>query len=104
MTPVELVHRLQGPAAPHLLDVREVWEHALAALPGSRLIPLGELSGRAGELDDWREAEVVVYCHHGVRSARAIAFLRGLGFARLHNLSGGIDRWSEEADPKVPRY
>jgi len=104
MTPRELAERLQGTAVPRLLDVREPWEHALAALPGSRLIPLGELPLRVEELADWREVDVVVYCHHGIRSAQAIGFLRSQGFTCLHNLSGGIDRWSGEVDLHTPRY
>lgn len=104
MAPTELAQRLAAPAPPQLLDVREPWEHALAALPGSRLIPLGELPERLAELEDWRTADVVVYCHHGVRSAQAIGFLRGQGFSQLQNLSGGIDRWSAEVDSSTPRY
>jgi rhodanese-related sulfurtransferase len=87
-----------------LLDVREPFEHALAAIPGSTLIPLGEIPDRAGELDAWRDEEIVVYCHHGVRSAHAIGWLRQLGFAKLVNLAGGIDRWSLEVDHGIPRY
>ncbi|MFM7214991.1 MAG: rhodanese-like domain-containing protein, partial [Verrucomicrobiota bacterium] len=71
---------------------------------GSRLLPLSALAERVEELADWRETEVVVYCHHGVRSAQAIGYMRQLGFQRLLNLSGGIDRWSLEVDPSVPRY
>lgn len=102
--PVELAARLKGGTPPRLLDVREPEEHAYAALPGSTLIPLAELPERADELGAWKEDEVVVYCHHGVRSAHAIGFLRQLGFTRLLNLAGGIDRWSLEVDPTVPRY
>lgn len=104
VTPTDLAERLRSAAPPCLLDVREEQEHAFCALPGSRLLPLSELAERAGELDDWRGVEVVVYCHHGVRSAHAIGYLRQLGFQRLVNLSGGIDRWSLEVDPSVPRY
>jgi len=86
------------------LDVREAEEHAFCALPDSRWVPLSELMERVEDLADWRTQEVVVYCHHGVRSAHAIALLRQFGFTRLFNLSGGIDRWSLEVDPKVPRY
>jgi adenylyltransferase/sulfurtransferase len=104
LTPVEVSQWLAEPEPPALLDVREPEEHAFCALPGARLIPLEELVERVDELADWREREIVVYCHHGVRSAHAIAMLRQLGFARLVNLSGGIDRWSAEVDPGVPRY
>jgi rhodanese-related sulfurtransferase len=104
ISPAELAVRLREPAPPRLLDVREADEHAFCALPGSRLMPLSELGDRAEELADWKDLDVVVYCHHGVRSAHAIAYLRSLGFTRLANLSGGIDRWSDEVDPTVPRY
>jgi rhodanese-related sulfurtransferase len=104
ISPTELAARLSEPDAPRLLDVREVEEHALVALPNSKLIPLGELAVRASELEGWRENELVVYCHHGIRSLHAIAILRQLGFRKLRNLSGGIDRWSEEVDPALPRY
>ncbi len=104
VTPLQLAEQLRGPSPPALLDVRNPGEHAFAAIPGSRLIPLGELSERTDELEDWRDREVVVYCHHGIRSAHAIVLLRTAGFTRLTNLSGGIDRWSEEVDPALPRY
>jgi rhodanese-related sulfurtransferase len=102
--PGELARRLRDARPPHLLDVRQPEEHAFVHLPGSRLIPLGDLPGRAGELDAWRDEEIVVYCHHGVRSQHAIAFLSGLGFSRLLNLSGGIDRWAVTVDRRMPRY
>ena len=104
VTPAQLAVQLGSDSPPALLDVRNPGEHAYAALPGSRLIPLGELAERIDELEDWRERDVVVYCHHGIRSAHAIAFLRTQGFGRLANLSGGIDRWSEEVDTTLPRY
>ena len=104
MTPTELAARLVAPNPPRLLDVREPEEHAFAALPHSTLVPLSELSERAEEIAAWKDEETVVYCHHGIRSAHAIAHLRALGFLRLHNLSGGIDRWSVEVDSTVPRY
>jgi len=104
LSPTELSQRLQSASPPRLLDVREPEEHAYCALPDSRLLPLSELIERLEELQDWRGEEIVVYCHHGVRSAHAIAYLRQAGFTRLWNLSGGIDRWSREVDPKVPLY
>jgi adenylyltransferase/sulfurtransferase len=66
------------------------------------LIPLGELPDRVGELDP--TAPVVVYCHHGVRSARALEVLENAGFTRARHLTGGIDAWSAKVDPDVPRY
>ena len=104
ISPLELATWLQEPNAPVLLDVREQVEHDFCSLPGSRLVPLGELAERVDDLADWREREIVVYCHHGVRSAHAIGLLRQFGFGRLVNLAGGIDRWSLEVDWGVPRY
>jgi rhodanese-related sulfurtransferase len=104
MTPSELAAKLRSPKPPRLLDVRQPDEHAFVSLPNSTLIPLGELSARADEIEDWKDEEVVVYCHHGIRSANAIAQLRAIGFMNLHNLSGGIDRWTTEIDPRLPRY
>ena len=104
MTPQELAEKLRSTHPPRLLDVRQPEEHGFVALPNSTLIPLGELLPRADELEDWKDDEVIVYCHHGIRSAQAVAQLRALGFANVHNLSGGIDRWTSDVDPKLPRY
>ncbi len=104
MTPSELAAKLRAPQPPRLLDVRQPEEHAFVALPGSTLIPLGELAGRVEEIEAWKDDEVVVYCHHGIRSAQAVALLRGAGFANVHNLAGGMDRWTDEVEPSLPRY
>ncbi len=85
-----------------LLDVREAPERALATVAGSTWIPLGELGRRLDELP--RDAHVAVLCHHGFRSARAAAALAASGWARVSNVVGGIEAWSLEADPTVPRY
>lgn len=85
-----------------VLDVRETYEHEIGRIEGSVLIPLGQIPERATELD--RDILIVAQCHHGVRSAQAVAFLRQQGFARVTNLAGGIDAWSLEVDPSVPRY
>ena len=84
-----------------LLDVRTPQEHAICRLVGSELIPIQVLTQRWQELDT--AAEIVVYCHTGVRSAHATAFLRSHGLA-ARNLVGGIDAWSRRVDPSVPRY
>jgi adenylyltransferase/sulfurtransferase len=104
MTPQELAAKLHSANPPRLLDVRQPEEHAFAALPHSTLIPLGELVERMEEVEDWMDDEVVVYCHHGIRSAQAVAQLHAAGFANVHNLAGGIDRWTDEIDPALPRY
>lgn len=85
-----------------LLDVREPFEFEMARIEGANLIPLGELPSRHAELDPARE--IFVFCHSGLRSERAAEFLRAAGFARVSNVAGGIDAWSEEVDPNVPRY
>lgn len=104
MTPTDLAALLESANVPKLLDVRNREEHEFVRLPEARLIPLDELPARVGELEDWRDEDVVVYCHHGIRSAHAIGWLRQQGFEKLQNLTGGIDRWSLEVDPAAPRY
>ena len=93
--------RSLDPAVVQLLDVREPWEFALASIPGARLIPLGELAERIGELDASRP--VAAYCHHGMRSLQALRILQSSGFVDLAHLTGGIDAYSQ-VDPSVPRY
>ena len=85
-----------------VLDVREPHEYAIARIDGARLIPLSELPGRLSEIDG--RAEIVTHCHHGARSLRALELLRGAGFANVRSLQGGIDAWSVDVDPAVPRY
>jgi len=87
-----------------LLDVREPAEWETAHIAGAQLIPLAQLEGRLEDLAFWRDRPVVVHCHHGGRSAKACALLTGAGFARVENLSGGIEAWSLTVDPDVPRY
>ncbi len=85
-----------------LLDVREPQEWDITHLPGAKLIPLGEVPERVNELDS--ADEIVVYCHHGQRSQRAINFLKKVGFSKLKNLAGGIDSWAANVDHEMPRY
>ena len=101
ITPEELKRRLDDGRALALLDVREPWEHELCALPGARLVPMDQLGVRLDELDAGRE--VVVYCHHGLRSAAAVEWLRRQGIPAL-NLRGGIDAWTRRVDPTLRRY
>ena len=105
ITPEELAQKLSGPSEsrPQLLDVRTHGEHQLVALPGSQLIPLHEVEDRADELEALRGREVVVYCHHGVRSLSGAAFLQALGL-EARSLRGGIDLYSATVDPSLPRY
>ena len=85
-----------------LLDVREPHEVDICALPGSTLIPLGELESRISELD--RNSHIVAYCHVGGRSGRAVRFLHAAGFKKVRNLAGGILAWSDEVDPSMAKY
>jgi rhodanese-related sulfurtransferase len=91
-----------GRAKPLLLDVREPWEHEKARIEGSQLVPMGEIPARLGELDPDRE--VITICHHGGRSMQVALFLEKGGFAKVHNLAGGVDAWSRTVDPSVPVY
>ena len=100
----QLAARLQAGEPVLLLDVREPWEHAHVALPGSVLIPLGELPVRAREVTAAPGTLVVTYCHHGVRSLSAAALLARHGLTDVASLAGGIDAWSCEVDPTVARY
>lgn len=88
-----------------LIDCRDPDEFAFNRIAGAELIPLPTLPGEAAaRLGENRDAEIVVYCHHGMRSARAAEILRALGYRNARSLAGGIDRWSLEIDPAVPRY
>ena len=101
VTPEVLCGRLEAKDAPALLDVREPWEHAICALPEARLIPMEELELRVDEIEPNRE--VVVYCHHGIRSAAVVQWLRDQGIPAV-NLAGGIDAWTLRVDPSLRRY
>jgi sulfur-carrier protein adenylyltransferase/sulfurtransferase len=86
-----------------LIDVREPHEYEIARIPGARLIPLGEIVNRICEIEKGKTT--VVQCKGGVRSAKAIQYLKDAGFeGRLVNLKGGIGAWANEVDPSVPRY
>ena len=98
----ELKRKMDAREDFHLIDVREPFEYEIARIDGARLIPLGEIPGRAAELP--REHTFIVHCHSGKRSAQAVRLLQQRGFAHVYDLDGGIDAWSEEIDPTVPRY
>ncbi len=85
-----------------LIDVREPHEFQICRIPGSTLIPLGEIPNRMHELDS--ASEIVVHCRSGQRSARAVEFLMKAGFQKIHNLKGGILAWSDQVDPSLPKY
>ena len=103
MTVRDLQLLITGPMVnPVVLDVREPWELALASLDATLNIPMGQVPDRLEELDP--SQATVVMCHHGNRSRQVAIFLTHRGFTRVINLAGGIDAWSVEVDPTVPRY
>jgi sulfur-carrier protein adenylyltransferase/sulfurtransferase len=102
VTPRELAERLRRGDAIDLIDVREPYEWRMARIDGARLIPLGRIGASVTELP--RDRDIVLYCHHGMRSQAAGEHLVAQGFDRVWNLTGGIDRWSEEVDASVPTY
>ena len=102
---VSSVHRmLQQEDDFLLLDCRERHEYEAASITGSVLIPMSELRERWNELAPHRSRLMVVHCHHGVRSLQVVQFLRSQGFQLSQSMAGGIDQWSLEVDPTVPRY
>jgi adenylyltransferase/sulfurtransferase len=100
--PVGLKARLDRKEDVFILDVREPHEYDICRLDGSTLIPLGELPKRVSELNS--ADDIVVHCRSGVRSAKAVDFLRKAGFRKVKNLTGGILAWSDQVDPSVPKY
>ena len=104
IAPTELAAWLSDPDRdrPLLLDVREPWEWQTARIEGSQHIPMREVPARVGEID--RNQEVVAICHHGGRSQQVAMLLEKSGFAKVHNLVGGVDAWSRTVDPAVPLY
>ena len=101
ITVQELKRKMDAREKFSLVDVREPFEFDIAKIEGAKLIPLGEIAARADELEN---GEIIVHCHSGMRSAQAVELLRSAGLTNVYNLEGGIDAWSEEIDPSVPRY
>jgi len=102
ISPRTLKDKLESDQHILLLDVREPNEYEIAHLEGATLIPLNDLPQNADQLD--RQTEIVTYCHHGMRSLQAAAFLYQNGFDNVKSLAGGIDRWAVEIDPALSRY
>lgn len=100
--PRALARELSSGRAPVLIDVREPYEWSIGRLPSARLVPLNTLPSALGSID--LDADIVVYCHHGMRSEAAAQFLRRAGARHVRNLVGGIDRWSTDVDGSVDRY
>jgi rhodanese-related sulfurtransferase len=102
ITPREVKERLTSGEKFLLVDVREKWEYDMSRIEGATLIPLREIPSNLASLED--AGDVVLLCHHGVRSLDGAAWLRSQGVAGARSMAGGIDRWAMEVDPAVPRY
>jgi rhodanese-related sulfurtransferase len=105
ITPKEVKRRLDSGEALLLLDVREPLEYATSSLSSAELIPMNTVPGRLREIERFAGNRlVVVYCHHGTRSLSVVHWLREQGVENCQSMEGGIERWSIEIDPNVPRY
>ncbi len=91
-----------GRAKPMVLDVREPWEHEICSIPDSKLLPMQEIPARLQELP--ADTDIVVVCHHGMRSLQVAQFLKQSGVERVFNLSGGIAAWAAQVDPDMSQY
>ena len=98
----QLKERLENGDKFMILDVREPWEINICTLPGSTYIPMGQITQRTNELPD--DQDIVVLCHHGIRSMQVANYLLRNGFENIINLTGGIEAWSRDVDPSTPTY
>jgi len=105
ITAAQLSKLLAEKAPVVLLDCREDYEHATARIEPSEWIPMNTIPNNLNRIEGLaQDKQLVVYCHHGVRSLNTVAWLRHQGIENVVSLAGGIDRWSLEIDPSVPRY
>ncbi len=105
VTPQAAKDKLSDRKQAVLVDVREPAEFALAHIDGSELIPMGAVPAELQKLEGWADsADLLILCHHGVRSMQVTMWLRAHGIENCYSVAGGIDRWSWEVDPDVPRY
>jgi rhodanese-related sulfurtransferase len=103
ITPDECKAYLEtAPQAPLLLDVREPWEYQIVHLENSRLVPMRQVPAELDSLDE--DQEIIVICHHGIRSRQVALFLESHGFRNVINLRGGIDAWARHTDSGLPTY
>ena len=102
ITPEELKSRLDGGEKLILIDVREPEEYEICRIEGARLIPMREFPGRLHELN--AKDSIVLYCHHGIRSAQVALWLKKQNFQKAESLQGGIEAWAESIDPQMERY
>jgi rhodanese-related sulfurtransferase len=103
LTPDECkVHLEQAESRPMLLDVREPWEYQIVHLEGSQLVPMRKVPEMVAAMDPHQE--IIVICHHGIRSRQVALFLEHQGFSNVVNLSGGLDAWARHTDTSLPTY
>jgi sulfur-carrier protein adenylyltransferase/sulfurtransferase len=100
--PVEVKSKIDRGDHFVLIDVREPHEYQICNIPQAKLIPLGDLPKRVNELDS--ADEIIAHCKSGMRSAKAVDFLKQAGFKKVRNMKGGILAWSDKVDPSVPKY
>jgi len=103
ITPLEVKQRLDAGEKLRLIDIRETFEHRQSSIEGSELIPMRTVP-QALESLEAEKSPLIVFCHHGMRSLQVVSWLREQGVERCSSMEGGIDRWSLEIDPAVPRY
>jgi len=105
ISPQDVKQRLEAGEKLHLIDVREPSEFAVAQVAGAELIPMRTVPAELSRLDaSADDGTLIVFCHHGVRSLNVVNWLREQGVGACQSMAGGIDRWSLEIDPSVPRY
>lgn len=104
LTGPELARWLSDPSRtkPELIDVREPWEYAICHIEGARLLPMSNIAREADQLE--KQRDIVVICHHGVRSYHVCRYLDSLGFSAVYNLQGGVDDWARQVDPRMSTY
>ena len=103
LTPDECkAHLEQGQSSPMLLDVREPWEYQIVHLENSQLVPMRKVPEIVENLDPHQE--IIVVCHHGIRSRQVALFLEHHGFSNVVNLRGGLDAWARHTDTSLPTY
>jgi len=86
------------------LDCRQESEYETASIEGATLLPMGEIAQRVEELEEHKQRQIVIHCHHGGRSLRVAQWLRQQGFEHAQSMMGGIDGWSQQIDESIPRY
>lgn len=88
----------------HFVDCRETSEYDAVKIDGTTLLPMSEMAERVGELEEHRESDIIIHCHHGGRSLRVANWLRQQGFSTAQSMAGGIDVWAVEIEPGMLRY